>query len=131
MTTLVSPVRTAPDHARAVLAADAAVTAGVGLVGLLSPLDWYGGTPGWLVRALGVALLVVAADLALATRLSGRSLRLAATVTGELALAWVAATAVVLATVELPTAGREVLVGQGLLTLGFAVAHLRAARSLR
>jgi hypothetical protein len=133
MTTLVSPVPTtgATDRARTVLRADAVVTAAVALVALLSPLDWYGETPGWLVRGTGGVLLVVAADLLLAARLSGRRLLVAATVTAELAFGWVAATAAVLALVDLPTAGREVLLLQGLLTLGFGVAHLRAARALR
>jgi len=121
----------ATDRARTVLRVDAVVTAGVGLLGLLSPLDWYGDSPAWVVRGVAVALLVVAADLALAARLPARWLRTTATVTAELALVWVAATAVVLAVVELPTAGREVLLLQGLATLGFALAHLRAARALR
>lgn len=118
-------------RARAVLRLDAGVTAGVGLLGLLSPLDWYGDSPTWVVRGIAVALLVVAADLALAARLPARWLRTATTVTAELALAWVAATAVVLGVAELPAAGREVLLLQGVATLGFAVAHLVAARALR
>lgn len=134
-TTLTAPAAPATDaaaaRARTVLGIDAVVTTGVGLLGLVSPLDWYGDTPAWVVRGVAVALLVVAADLALATRLPARWLRTAATVTAELAFAWVVATAVVLALVDLPTEGREVLLLQGLATLGFAVAHLRAARALR
>jgi hypothetical protein len=126
-----SVTRTTVDLLRTVLRADAAVTGAVGLLGLLGPTSTlYGDVPGWLPRVLGAVLLVVAADLVLAARLSGSRLRLAGTVTAELALAWVVATVAVLALVDLPLAGREVLAIVGAATLGFAIAELRLVRSL-
>ncbi len=65
---------------------------------------------------------------AVASRWSGRRLRLATTVCAELALAWVVATGVVLAVHDLPVAGVEVLGAVGLVTLGFGVTELRALR---
>jgi hypothetical protein len=131
MTTLTAtPARTSEERLRTVLRADAVVTAGFGLLALVGPTSMYGDVPGWLPRLVGVVLLVVAADLLLAARWSGSRLRLAGTVGGELALAWVVATVGVLALVDLPFAGREVLAVAGLVTLGFAIAELRLVRSL-
>jgi hypothetical protein len=131
MTTVTAPLtRTTEDRLRTVLRADAAVTGAVGLFGLLGPTSTYGDIAGWLPRTIGAVLLVVAVDLLVAARLSGSRLRLAGTVTAELALAWVVATVAVLALVDLPFAGREVLALVGLATLGFAIAELRLVRSL-
>ena len=107
---------------------DAAATGVAGLVALLAPTSTWGDVPGLLPRAVGAVLLVVAADLLLASRWTGRRLRIATTVCAELALAWVAATVAVLALHDLPTVGVELLVAVGLVTLGFAVAELRALR---
>src|SRR6476661_5836370 len=125
-----SAIRTTEDRLRTVLRADAAVTGAVGLFGLLGPTSTYGDAPGWLPRVVGAVLLAVAVDLVLAARLSGSRLRLAGTVTAELALAWVVATVAVLALVDLPSAGREVLAIVGAATLGFAIAELRLVRSM-
>jgi hypothetical protein len=131
MTALTTSVtRTTEDRLRTVLRVDAAVTGAVGLFGLLGPTSTYGDVPGWLPRVVGAVLLAVAVDVLLAARLSGRRLRLAGTVTAELALAWVIATVAVLALVDLPFAGREVLAIVGAATLGFAIAELRLVRSL-
>ena len=121
---------TTEDRLRTVLRADAVVTGAVGLFGLLGSPTLYGDVPGWLPRAVGAVLLLVAVDLALASRWSGGRLRLAGTVCAELALAWVVATVAVLALVDLPLAGTEVLLLVGAATLGFAVLELRLVRSL-
>ena len=123
-------VRTTEDRLRTVLRADAAVTGAVGLFALLGPTSTYGDVPGWLPRTLGVVFLALAVDFVLAARLSGSKLRLAGLITGELALGWVVATIAILALVDLPGSGREVLAVVGLATLGFAVAELRLVRSL-
>lgn len=118
------------DRLRSVLRADAVVTGAVGLFGLLGSPSLYGDVAGWLPRAVGAVLLLVAVDLAIASRWSGRRLRLAGIVCAELALAWVVATAVVLAVVDIPTAGTEVLLLVGAATLVFAILELRLVRSL-
>ena len=125
-----SETTTAADRLRTVLRADALVTGGVGLLALLGPTSPYGDTAGWLVRAVGAVLLVVAAELLIASRWDGARLRLAGTVFGELALAWVVATVAVLALVDLPTSGREILAVVGLATLAFGVTELRLARRI-
>ena len=108
---------------------DAGATGLAGLVALLAPTSTWGDVPGLLPRAVGVVLLVVAADLLLASRWTGRRLRLATTVCAELALAWVAATVAVLVLHDLPLLGVDLLFVVGLVTLGFAVAELRALRA--
>lgn len=130
-TTSLTGFASTEDRLRTVLRVDAVVTAGVGLLALVSPLSWYGDTAGWLVRTVGVVLLVVGVDLALLSRLSGRALRIAGTVTAELAFAWVAGTVAVLAFVHLPAAGVEVLALVGAATLLFGLAELRLVRALR
>ena len=123
-------IRTTEDRLRTVLRADAAVTGAVGLFALLGPTSTYGDVPGWLPRTLGAVFLALAVDFLLAARLSGSRLRLAGLVTGELAAGWVVATIGILAFVDLPAGGREVLAIVGLATLGFAIAELRMVRSL-
>ena len=131
MTTVTAPLtRSTEDRLRTVLRLDAAVTGAVGLFGLLGPTSTYGDVAGWLPRTIGAVLVVVAIDLLLAARLTGSRLRLAGLVTAELAFAWVVATVAVLALVDLPFAGREVLAIVGLATLGFGLAELRLVRSL-
>src|SRR3954447_1915999 len=118
------------DRLRTVLRADAGVTGIVGLFALVGPTSTYGDVPGWLPRTIGVVLLALAVEFVLAARLSGSRLRLAGLVTGELALGWVVTTIAILAVVDLPGSGREVLALVGLATLGFAIAELRLVRSL-
>jgi len=131
MTTLTTTgLGTTEDRLRTVLRADAGVTAVAGLFALLGPTSTYGDAPGWLPRVVGVVLLAVAVDLVLVARLSGARLRLAGTVAADLAIGWVVATVAVLALVDLPFAGREVLSVMGLATVGFAIAELRLVRSL-
>ncbi|MCA1721533.1 MAG: hypothetical protein LC779_10700 [Actinobacteria bacterium] len=121
---------TTEDRLRTVLRADAVVTGLVGIFALESSASLYGDVPGWLPRVVGAVLLLVAADLAVASRWSGQRLRLAGTVVAELALAWVAATTAVLVFRDLPGTGTEVLLVVGAATLAFGVAELRLVRSL-
>lgn len=127
-TTITSPA----DRLRSVLRADAVVTAAVGAAAVLAagPLAEQVGTP-TVLRAVGVALVVVGADLALLARLSGRRLALAGSVVGELALAWVVGTAVVLALGLAEPAGAALLVGVAAVTAWFGVTELRLARAVR
>ena len=131
MTTQLSTPHAPADHAQkslaGVLRADAAVTAALGAVALLGP-DVWGDAPSWLPRVVGAVFVVAALDVALVSRWTGRRLRLAATVVGELALATAAASAVVLATADLPAAGAALVGLVGLLSAGFGVAELRLAR---
>lgn len=131
MTTTTAPAvaATASERMRAVLLADAIVTGGFGLLAVGAPTAWF--DAGWLPRAIGVVLLVVAAEVAVASRWSGSRLRLAGTVTGELAVAWVVAAVTVLLLVDLPRTGALLLELSALVTAGFAVAELRLVRRLR
>ncbi len=130
MTTLTAvPARTAEESLRTVLRVDAAVTGAVGLLALFAPTAWF--DAGWLPRAVGVVLLIVAIEVALFARSDGRRLRLTGTVTGELAAAWVVASIAVLALVELPTTGALVIEGVAAVTAVFAVLELRLVRRLR
>ena len=123
-------IRTTEDRLRTVLRVDAVVTGAVGLFGQLGPTSSYGDAPAWLPRVVGLALLAFAIELALLTRSSGERLRLVGLVTAEAALAWSAATVAILALVDLPASGREVLALVGLATLAFGVTELRLVRSL-
>jgi hypothetical protein len=120
------------DRLRSILRADAVVTAGVGAAIVLAaePLADQVGTPA-VLRVVGIALVVVGADLALLARLSGRRLALAGTVVGELALAWVLGTAVVLALGLAQPAGAALLVGLAAVTAWFGVTELKLARAVR
>jgi hypothetical protein len=117
---------------RSALRADAVVTAAVGAAAVLAaePLADEVGTP-TVLRVVGIALVVVGADIALLARLSGRRLALAGTVVGELALAWVVGTAVVLALGLAEPVGAALLVAVAAVTAGFGVTHLRLAKALR
>lgn len=124
-----TPIPAAEARMQRLLRLDALATGVAGLVGLLAPLSLWGDVPALLPRAVGAVLLLVGADLLVASRWRGRRLRLTTTLTAELAVAWVAATVVVLAVHDLPLAGAEVLGMVGLVTAGFAVAELRAVRA--
>ncbi len=128
----VTRVVTAAARLRTVLRVDAVVTAAVGAVALLAPssLSELFGTP-TVLRVVGAVLLVAAADIALLARIDGRRLALVGTVVGELALAWVAATAVVIGLGLAEPAGIALLVAVALATAAFGVTELRLAKQLR
>lgn len=128
MTTALTALRSTDDRLRTVLRLDGVVTGLAGLLALASPLTWYGDTPGWLVRTVGVVLLITGVELALLSRARGRLLRVGVMITAELAFAWVAATIAVLALVDLPAQGVEVLTLVGLVTLGFGLTYVRLRR---
>lgn len=130
MTTALTGFTTTEDRLRTVLRVDAVVTAAVGLLALESPQDWYGGAPGWLVRTVGVLLLVTAVEIALLSRSAGSRLRLVGAVVAELALLWVAASVAVVALVDLSGAGREVVLAVAVATLGFGLAESALVRAL-
>ena len=127
-TTTASP----QDRLRTVLKADAVVTAAVGAVALLAaePLAEEMGTT-TVLRVVGAALVLVGVDLALLARLSGRRLALAGTVVGELALAWVLGTAVVLALGLASPVGAALLVGVAAVTAWFGVTELKLVKAIR
>ena len=127
-----TPVAAAATRLRTVLRADAVVTAAVGAVTLLAApsLSDLFGTP-TVLRVVGAALLVVAADIALLARLDGRRLALAGTVVGELALAWVAATVVVVGLGLAEPAGVALLAAVALATAAFGVTELRLVKQVR
>jgi len=129
MTTLVS--RPAEDRLRTTLLVDAVV---VGLSGVLlatTPSSWYGDLPGWLVRAAGIALAVAAVDVGLASRWRGRRLRLAATVTAELAFAWTLGVLLAADLGHVRGDGLEVLALSGVATLVFGTLEVSLVRALR
>lgn len=128
MTTAMTALRSTDDRLRTVLRVDGVVTGLAGLLALASPLTWYGDPPGWLVRTVGVVLLVAGVDLALLSRAQGRLLRVGVMIAAELAFAWVAATIAVLALVDLPAQGVEVLALVGVVTLGFGLTYVRLRR---
>ena len=124
-----APAVTPAASMRAVLRADAVVTGVFGALALLAPTAWF--DAGWLPRAVGAALLLVAVEVGLLSRSEGPRLRLVGTVTGELAAAWVVASVVVLLLVDLPTTGAVLVEVSAAVTAVFAVLELRLARRLR
>jgi hypothetical protein len=125
-------VSSAADRLRSVLRADAVVTAAVGALAVLAaePLADQVSTP-TVLRVVGVALVLVGADLALLARLSGQRLALAGTVVGELALAWVVGTAVVLGLGLAEPAGAALLAAVAAVTAWFGITELRLAKAVR
>ena len=126
-----APTTSVADRLRGVLRLDAAACAGLGLVALAGPLTLYGSAPGWLPRAAGAALLVCAADLMLAARWSGRALRLAAVVAGELALLLAVALVAVVSLRDLPSSGVLLLLSTAAVSAALGLVELRLARALR
>ena len=128
----VSPAAT-EERLRRVLWADALVTGGVGLVGLLGP-SWYG-APAWVARGVGAGFVLVAVVLAsalgTADRSDGGRLRTTAVVVAESAFAWTVAALLAAALVHMDGAGREVLVATALGTLAFGLVETRLARRLK
>ncbi|HEU5081940.1 MAG TPA: hypothetical protein VFU14_01275 [Acidimicrobiales bacterium] len=111
---------------RLVLTTNAATSLAAGLVAVLAAgwcVEELGlQSEGW-TRVVGAGLVLFAADVALGAR-SRRRLATTALLTSVADLAWVAATAVVLATVDLTTAGRVVAVVMGVGVLDFALLQL-------
>jgi hypothetical protein len=116
----------AEQRLRTVLRADVVVTAGFGLLAMAAPTDWF--DAGWLPRAIGLVLVLVAVEVAVASRWIGARLRLAGLVTGELAAAWVVGSVVVLLLAGLPRTGALLLALSAAVTAGFAVAELAVVR---
>lgn len=110
---------------RLVLTTNAATSVAAGLVAVLAAgwcVDELGlQSEGW-TRVVGAGLVLFAADVALGVR--SRRLATTALLTSVADLAWVAATAVVLAAVDLTTAGRVVAVVMGVGVLDFALLQL-------
>lgn len=131
MTTITAPrTTTTPTSAvqrlRTVLRVNAATSFAAGAVGLLATdavVEELGlQSPGW-TRLVSAGLVLFAIDVALGVR-SSRHVATTALLTSVLDLAWVAATAVVLAAVDLTGIGRLVAVAMGLAVLDFAVLQL-------
>ena len=129
-TTALSSFTSTEDRLRTVLRTDAVVTAAVGALALTGPTTWYGETPGWLVRTVGLVLLVTALEIGLLSRTTGRRLRLVGTVLAELAFLWVAGSVAVLALVDLEGTGQEVVALVAAATLGFGLAESALVRAL-
>ena len=114
-------------HLRTVLAVNAAtsLTAGVAAVSAAPWLvDELGlGSEAW-TRLVGLGLVLFAIDVAVAAAKATHRLRSAALAVSLADLSWVAATVVVLATVDLTSAGRVVAVVMGLGVLDFALLQL-------
>ncbi len=123
---------TAGHRLRTVLTVNAATSLAAGVGGLAATdrlVDWLGlQSPGW-TRLVSVGLIVFAVDVALGAR-SPRRLALTALATSVADLAWIVATVVVLATVDLTGAGRFVAVAMAVAVLDFAALQLWFRRAL-
>lgn len=124
--------------ARTVLRVDAALCALVGMVFIVAapPLAELvdalsHGNATTVVRGLGVLLVALAVDLALASKLPARHLPLALIVFGTANAAWVAATLVVVAAGWLSPLGIAVGLGSGAVVAGFAFEELCTAGAMR
>ncbi|MFN2537489.1 MAG: hypothetical protein ABR549_04965 [Mycobacteriales bacterium] len=129
MTTLIA--RPVEDRLRTTLAVDAVV---VGLSGVLlaaTPSSWYGDLPGWLVRLGGILVALAAVEVGLASRWRGQRLRLAGTVTADLAFGWTVLVVVAVEAFGVRGAGLEVLGFSGLATLVFGILETSLVRALR
>jgi hypothetical protein len=124
-TTSTAPT-TAADRLRTVLSVNAATSFAGGVLGLLATdrlVDELGlQSAGW-TRLVSAGLVLFAIDVALGAR-SSRHLANTALLTSVLDVAWVAATVVVLATVDLTGLGQAVAVGMGIAVADFAVLQL-------
>lgn len=129
MTTLLAnPVE---DRLRTVLRIDSLIVGVAGLLLALSPSSWYGSMPSWLSHGAGALLAFSALDVGIASRWSGRALRLAALVTAELAFLWTALVVVAIEVFDVRGSGLEVLALGGLATLVFGVLETSLVRALR
>lgn len=134
MTTITAHLTTDPQTAaassasrlRTVLTVNAATSLASGIAGLVATnrlVDWLGlQSAGW-TRLVSAGLIVFAIDVALGAR-SPRRLATTALLTSLADVAWVVATVVVLATVELTGPGRFVAAAMGLAVLDFAALQL-------
>lgn len=130
--TLSAPVTAPPTELparrlRTVLGANATTSLAAGIAGLVATswlVDELGlGSEGW-TRLVSFGLVLFAVDVALAASRATRHLRAYALAISVADLAWVAATVVVLATVDLTTAGRVVATVMGIGVLDFALLQL-------
>jgi hypothetical protein len=113
---------------RRVLAVNATSSGVAGLAGLVAA-SWWAETlgidrVGW-VQVVSVAFIVFAVDVGLVAARATRSLRTAALAVSICDISYVIATVVVLATVDLTTAGAVIAVAMGLLVVDFAALQLR------
>lgn len=136
MTTITAPVTTsrtttAAGRLRAVLLTNATTSFAAGVVGLAATdrlVEELGlRSAGW-TRLVSLGLVLFAVDVALGAR--SRRLRATALATSVVDLAWIAATAVVLATVDLTGTGRVVAVVVGVAVLDLALLQLWFRRRL-
>ncbi len=131
MTTITAPLTdttpaTAAGRLRTVLSVNAGTSLASGLLGLLATdrlVDELGlQSAGW-TRLVSIGLVLFALDVALGAR-SSRHLATTALVTSVADVAWVGATVVVLATVDLTGLGQVVAAVMGVAVLDFAVLQL-------
>lgn len=117
---------------RLVLAANAATSALAGVAALVGASAWadtLGIDSTGIIRLVGAGLVLFAVDVALAAR-STHGLCRNALVISMLDLAWVLATAIVLATGDLTTTGTVVALVMGVGVLDFALLQLWLRRRL-
>jgi predicted membrane-bound spermidine synthase len=132
MTTAATTTTTAEGRLRTVLLEDGIVTAGVGIATVLAAGPLADELPGntLLFRLLGAVFVLAGIDVALTSRWTGRRLRLAGTVVGELALA-VAVGGTALVTFTTPSAPvAAAVVAVAAVSAVFGVVELRLARQL-
>ncbi|HUR52050.1 MAG TPA: hypothetical protein VMZ11_07995 [Mycobacteriales bacterium] len=129
MTSLTASTTGVEERLRTVLRVDAVFTGALGLFVLLGP-SWYGG-PAWVARAVGAVLAAVAVEVGLWARSSGERLRLTGLATAAAAFGWVLTLLVVLALVDMDTAGREVIALTALVTLAFGITETGLVRRMR
>lgn len=126
-TATTTTTHTAPaDRLRTVLSVNAATSFAAGVLGLIATdriVDELGlQSAGW-TRLVSAGLVLFAVEVALGAR-SARHVRTTALLTSLADVAWVAATLVVLATVDLTGVGRAVAIAMGIAVLDFAVLQL-------
>ena len=112
---------------RALLLVDGAGTAALGAAALVAaePLSDHVGSPG-VLRAVGVLLLVVGADMLVTRRLSGRRLRQATVALGVADLGFAAACAASLPSTT--STGTALVVGIVAVCVGMGAAKLALSR---
>lgn len=132
-TTNLTPLTTADrSPLRGVLGLNAATSAAAGLVATIAPaavtdlFDLRHDRADLIVRVVGIGLIVFAVEVAVtAARNRKTTIARDATLISIADLAWVVSTVVVLATVDLSTAGRLIAGVMGAGVAGFAALQLR------